>query len=134
MPSVRVRPLLVVLAVLAAFGAGVIVSARLAWLQPFAVITIQNRSGQQLRSLELQFESATARGVLTLPGLVDGASVDARMHVRGEGGYTVRAVLFDGTAPTPAEGYVETGYHVTEVVGQSRIEPASPPTYRESAK
>jgi hypothetical protein len=134
MALIRARPLLVVLAMLAAFGAGVIVSARMAWFQPFAVITIQNRSGQQLRSLELQFESTTARGVLSLPALGDGASVDARMHVRGEGGYTVRAVLFDGTVPTPAEGYVETGYHVTEVVGQSRIEPASPSTYRESAR
>src|SRR5512134_2508430 len=109
MAFIRTRPLLIVLAVLAAFGAGVIVSARMAWFQPFAVITIQNRSGQQLRSLELQFESSMARGVLTLPALADGASVDARVPVRGEGGYTIRAVLSDGATPKPAEGYVETG-------------------------
>ena len=134
MPAIRVRSLLVVLAMLGSFGAGVIVSARLGWFQPVAVITIQNRSGQQLRSLELQFESALARGVLYLPALGDGASVDARMPVRGEGSYRIRAVLSNGTTPKPAEGYVESGYRVTEVVGQSGIEPAVPSQYQERGK
>jgi hypothetical protein len=106
----------------------------MAWFQPIATVTIQNRSGQQLRSLDLQFESATARGVLTLPALANGASVDARMLVRGEGSYTVRAVLFDGTSVKPAEGYVETGYHVTEVIDRSRIGPAALSTYSAGSK
>ena len=55
--------LLVALAVAMSFWTGAVVSARMAWLQPLAVVTIQNRSGQPLRSLELEFESASARGV-----------------------------------------------------------------------
>jgi len=134
MAIIRAKPLLLVLAVVVAFGLGVFLSAHMAWFQPVATVTIHNRSGQQLRSLDLQFESATARGVLRLPALSNGASIDARVPVRGEGSYIVQAVLFEGTSPKPAEGYVETGYHVTEVIGQSRIEPSAPSTHSAVAK
>lgn len=134
MPISRAKPLLLAFAVLVAFGLGVVLSARMAWFQPIATVTIQNRIGQQLRSLELQFEGAAARGVLRLPALADGASVDARIIVRGEGSYTVHAVLLDGTSLKLTQGYVETGYHVSEVIGPSRIEPAVGSTYSASGK
>lgn len=113
---------------LAAFATGAFASARFAWFQPVATLTIENRSGQRLRSLEVRHESSGATGTFRLPALADGASIDVRVPVRGEGGYTVRAVLSDGTTPRPSEGYVERGYRVTEVVGASRIGPSETST------
>ena len=85
------------------------------------MVTSVNRSGKPLRSLELDFESAESRGVLTLPGLADGASVDARMLLRGgEGGETSHAVLLDGKRLLPREGYIEKGNHLDEVIGRVR--------------
>lgn len=129
MSARHANSLLVALVAGLSFAAGAAASARWAWFSTGAVVTVRNRSGQPLRSLELQFDGAAVRGVLRLPALRDGGEAVARLPVRGEGSYTVRAVLLDGTAPGAAQGYVEGGYRVTEVVGPSRVVPAPSRVY-----
>ena len=112
---------LILLSGLVLFGAGAAVSARRGWFQPVATMQIENRSGQALRSLEVHYEGGTTRSTATLPTLASEGIIEFRFFVRGEGSYKVNAVLGDGTVLQPGEGYVESGYRVTEVITKSKI-------------
>lgn len=113
--------LLVLLFGVVLFCVGAVVSARRGWLQPLVTMQIENRSGQVLRSLEVQYEGGATRSTATLPNLASDEVIQFRFYVRGEGGYKVNAVLGDGTALKASEGYVESGYHVTEIITKSQI-------------
>lgn len=101
--------------------AGAVLWARQGWFQPIAMMTIENRSGQGLRGLEVVHESGLVRSTVALPKLAAGQVFNFRFYVGGEGGYTVNAVLADGTAIAASERYVESGYHVTEVISATKI-------------
>ena len=107
------------------FSAGVLASANRGWLQPLATIHIENRSGQQLRLLEVKHESRGIASLTTLPALPNGESARFRFYVAGEGGYRVHAVLADGTVLKDGEGYVESGYETTEIISPTAIVDAS---------
>ena len=116
-----VRLLLIVLFGLVLFLAGVITSAQWGWFQPIVTMQIENQSGQALRSLQVQHEGGTARSTTVLPNLAAGEVVNFRFYLRGEGSYKVSATLGDGTQLSPSEGYVESRYRVTEIIGKSQI-------------
>jgi hypothetical protein len=109
----------------AVFGFGAAAAAYRGWLQPLATIQIDNRSGQQLRLLEVKHESRGVSSIATLPALSAGQSFSFRFFVAGEGGYRINAVLADGTVPKDSEGYVESGYNNTEVITPTAIVPSS---------
>ena len=116
-----VRLLLVALVGLVLFGAGAITSAQRGWFQPMVTMQIENRSGQVLRSLEVQYEGGATRSIAVLPNLASDEVMSFRFYVRGEGSYKLSATLGDGTRLKASEGYVESGYHVTEIIGNSQI-------------
>jgi len=113
------------------FCAGAVVSAQRGWLQPVVTMQIENRSGHVLRALEVEYEGSATRSTATLPNLASDEVIKFRFYVRGEGGYKVKAVLGDGTALKASEGYVESGYHVTEIITKSQI--VGSPKYGASA-
>ena len=116
----RIRRLaLAVAAVLLAavtFGLGAVVGARQGWLQPLVSVAIQNHTGQALAGLVLSYTSSSSSGTIALSPLAVGARTTARFYLAGEGTYSVKATLANGTVLTSQEGYVEPGYTATEVL------------------
>ena len=118
----RIRRLaLAVAAVLLAavtFGLGAVVGARQGWLQPLVSVAIQNHTGQALAGLVLSYtsSSSSSSGTIALSPLAVGARTTARFYLAGEGTYSVKATLANGTVLTSQEGYVEPGYTATEVL------------------
>lgn len=98
------------------FGLGVFFCARGGWFQAIVAITIVNRTDQDLSELVLEYKNSGVNGCVKLPALANGARTVARFWLSGEGGYTIRAKLADGTALLEGEGYVESGYTMTEVL------------------
>jgi hypothetical protein len=115
------KTLLVCLCGTTLFGAGAVLSAQRGWFQPVVTMKIENRSGQVLRALEVTYESGQTSSIATLPKLAANETLYFHFYVRGEGGYKVNALLGDGTAMKASEGYVESGYYVSEVITTSQI-------------
>ena len=122
----------VVLAGSVGFAIGVLVGASQGWLQPAVAITVVNQTGQDLIDLQILYKSARSNGSIALPPLSVGERTIARFYLAGEGSYTVRAKLKDGSTLKEQERYVESGYAMTEVLTASGS--TSTMQYRESGK
>ena len=99
-----------------AFGLGTVVGARQGWRQPLVSVAIQNHTSQALAGLVLSYTSSSSSGTIALSPLTVGARTTARFYLAGEGTYSVKATLANGTVLTSQEGYVEPGYTATEVL------------------
>lgn len=103
------------------FAAGAVTAGVKQWFLPLATINIENQSGQALRYLEVRFKNSVSDATWQLKPLAVGERAVARIHIPGEGGYTVRAVLADGSVVKESQGYVHAGYQINEVVGKEEI-------------
>ena len=107
-----------------AFVAGALVAMERGWMQPAAVIEIENRSGQGARKLEIKYEGSAASSTTSLPPPSASGTIRFPFYVRGEGTYSVHVVLGDGTSLSSDKRYVEPGYRMVENIRESRIEGA----------
>jgi hypothetical protein len=106
-----------VLCGISAFCAGIAVGASRGWLQPVVFVTVVNHLQQEVSALEVVYSSAGSNGLVRLSPLASGSSSTARFYLGGDGSYTVRAQLQDGTRLKEKSGYVQPGYKVTETLG-----------------
>jgi len=103
------------------FAGGAVTAGIRQWFLPMATINVENQSGQALRHIEVHFKNSASNSTWQLKPLAVGERAAARIYAPGEGGYTVRAVLADGTVVKESRGYVEPGYQINEVVGKAAI-------------
>ncbi len=108
------------------FAAGAITAGVRHWFQPIAHVVIKNDSGQDLSALKLTHSSGRVTSNIVLPVLKKGQSTEVRFYVAGgEGGYEVEANFADGRVLIGGEDYIESGYSITAVVGDSAIKSKS---------
>jgi len=104
-----------------AFGVGALAASEQAWMQPTALIDIENRSGQFARSLEVKYEGSAASSASSLPAPSADGKIRFPLYVRGEGVYFVHVVLGDGTVLQSGKRYVHPGSRTVETILESKI-------------
>jgi hypothetical protein len=105
-----------------AFVAGALVAIDRGWMQPTAVIDIENRSGQGARRLEIKYEGSATSSTTSLPAPSANGTIRFPFYVRGEGAYSVNVVLNDGTSLSSGKRYVQSGHRTVETIRESKIE------------
>ncbi|MEO8377578.1 MAG: hypothetical protein ABI579_07895 [Candidatus Sumerlaeota bacterium] len=105
-----------------AFVAGALISQTRGWGQSVAIITIQNRTGTELRTFQIALDSCGRKITIESSALPNGKSAAIRYFICGEGGQIVRATLTSGKTVVSTEEYVESSYRSTAVVKADGIE------------
>jgi hypothetical protein len=103
------------------FLAGASNAALRGWGSPVVSVDVMNSSGAAVQSVSLQYESCGQKTLLPAQTLGQGQQTTFRFLVCGEGGYQVQARLDDGRELKGRDGYVESGYHATEIVQASGV-------------
>ncbi|BBE52188.1 hypothetical protein OYT1_ch2681 [Ferriphaselus amnicola] len=81
---------------------------------------VQNTTAAEIRSISLSITSCGSTSIFSVATLLPRQEHTFRFSVCGEGEYQLAAMFADGRV-LRTEEYVETGYSVNELVGQSRI-------------
>ncbi len=104
------------------FGAGALVAVKRGWGSANVQIDVVNRSGKELRALEIKYTTCGDKQNLIVSGSLSQNQRKSFVFLPcGEGGYQVQVEFADGSKMLGNGGYVENGYRITEFVEQKGI-------------
>lgn len=106
----------VLLGIILALGLGFI-AANFFWQRSVTEVTIRNDSGQEIRDLRLILSKGS---VFQVDNLKAGDKKKLRFFVQGENGFHL-IVRFRDAREIAGEGYLESGYRVTESIREAGI-------------
>ena len=115
----RIGPALLLLG--AAFFAGALVAIHRGWGSPLAHLTVINNSESEVRSIVVEYKSCGYMGTIVGRTLAPHAKSRLSFPTCGEGSYRLRAFLESGAELVGTEGYIESGYRITEFVERAAI-------------
>ncbi len=113
--------IILLIALLISFFAGALTAGFNYWFQPLVHMQISNHSGQTIRQLKLQVETAGVQHEIFFQPLENNKTIETQFFVQGEGGYRLEATLANGQTISEGQGYIESGYKVKEVIRSNEI-------------
>ncbi|ENV10647.1 hypothetical protein [Acinetobacter higginsii] len=112
---------LIIISLMISFFAGALTAGFNYWFQPLVHVQISNHSGQTIRQLKLQVQTAGVQHEIFFQPLENNKTIETQFFVQGEGGYRLEATLANGQTISEGQGYIESGYTVKEVVRANGI-------------
>ncbi|MDQ1363084.1 MAG: hypothetical protein QG652_944 [Pseudomonadota bacterium] len=103
------------------FFAGALTANAYKWFQPLVKLNITNKTGQEIRSLNIKHVSGRIENHMRLGTLEKEDSKIIFFYIYGEGSYSIEAVLEDGQLISGGAGYVESGYSINEIISPSSV-------------
>jgi hypothetical protein len=117
------KKIIIVIATLGAFVIGFLVASILHSGSPLIDIEITNNSGEDIQSIKIDHEIGRDNKIqYQFGGLKTGSKKLVHLYAPAESSYEVTVAFTDGKKITGGEGYVEAGYHVTEIIEKDKIE------------
>lgn len=112
---------LIIISLMISFFAGALTAGFNDWFQPLVHMQISNHSGQTIRQLKLQVQTAGVQHEIFFQPLENNKTIETQFFVQGEGGYRLEATLANGQTISEGQGYIESGYKVKEVIRSNEI-------------
>jgi len=112
----------------AAFGAGAMAAVSMDWGKPIATLTVENKSGKAIASVEISISTCGTRRTLSQKDTDNPAYADqAKSYVFtlplcGEGGHRTRVHFSDGKTVESHGSYIENGSRILERVQEDSIQ------------
>jgi hypothetical protein len=107
-----------------AFFLGALTAMIRGWGAAYVSIDVVNRSGTTLQNIAITLDSCSVNTRHIATSIAKDTTKTFKLNICGEGGYTIHAMLNDGTVLKGRDAYVESGYHVFETVKANQIETA----------
>ncbi|WP_433847413.1 hypothetical protein [Acinetobacter proteolyticus] len=112
---------LIIISLMISFFAGALTAGFNYWFQPLVHMQISNHSGETIRQLKLQVQTAGVQHEIFFQPLENNKTIETQFFVQGEGGYRLEVTLANGQTISEGQGYIESGYKVKEVIRSNEI-------------
>jgi len=117
------KKLLITVAILGAFVIGIIIASIFHFGSPLIDIEFINNSGNDIQSININHEIGRDNRIqCQFGGLKTGTKKLVHLYAPAESSYELTIAFSDGKKITGGAGYVEAGYHVTEIIEKDKIE------------
>lgn len=119
--------LLLIPALLLAFGGGVLVAVRSLWGMPIATVLVKNESERKIESIEISYTTCGITRKITYRTADQQTSrpvseeVQMQLVLCGEGSHTTEVMLSGGKVYASKGSYIQGGYKVTERITSSGL-------------
>lgn len=103
------------------FAGGAIAGGLRGWFTPVVLVSVENRSGEDVSNVVLRHNSDGKSTIVMLPTLKNGETSKFKYYAGNPGGYQIAATLPDGRIVKGGDGYVEGDSSTTEVISADKI-------------
>jgi hypothetical protein len=105
------------------FVAGMVVAAVNHFGSPLLTIKIENKSSKEIKAVDVIHETRRFGKVeYRISDIPPGKERAFRVYVPAESSYKLLVTFADGGQLTGGQGYVESGYKITETVKDNKVE------------